>query len=74
MKLSFDDDALDAISQQALDQNTGARGLRSIVEKLMLDAMFEAPSLKGEKALHITKNVISETEKPELKLISEKTA
>ena len=74
VKLSFDDDALDAISQQALDQNTGARGLRSIVEKLMLDAMFEAPSLKGEKALHITKKVIDETEKPELKLISEKTA
>jgi len=44
------------------------------VEKLMLDAMFEAPSMKGEKALHITKKVIEETEKPELKLISEKTA
>jgi len=74
VKLSFDDDALDAISQQALDQNTGARGLRSIVEKLMLDAMFEAPSIKGEKELHITKKAITETEKPELKLISEKTA
>ena len=74
VKLTFDEAALDAISQQALDQNTGARGLRSIVEKLMLDAMFEAPSMKGEKALHITKKVIEETEKPELKLISEKTA
>ena len=74
VKLTFDDAALDAISQQALDQNTGARGLRSIVEKLMLDAMFEAPSMKGQKALHITKKVIEETEKPELKLISEKTA
>ena len=74
VKLTFDDAALDAISQQALDQNTGARGLRSIVEKLMLDAMFEAPSMKGQKELHITKKVIEETEKPELKLISEKTA
>ena len=74
VKLTFDDAALDAISQQALDQNTGARGLRSIVEKLMLDAMFEAPSMKGQKSLHITKKVIEETEKPELKLISEKTA
>lgn len=74
VKLIFDDAALDAISQQALDQNTGARGLRSIVEKLMLDPMFEAPSLKGEKELHITKSVIEEVEKPTLKLISEKTA
>ena len=74
VKLTFDDAALDAISQQALDQNTGARGLRSIVEKLMLDAMFEAPSMKGQKSLHITKKIIEETEKPELKLISEKTA
>ena len=74
VKLTFDDEALDAISQQALDQNTGARGLRSIVEKLMLDAMFEAPSVKGEKELHITKQIVDSAEKPELKLISEKTA
>ncbi len=74
VKLTFDDEALDAISQQALDQNTGARGLRSIVERLMLDAMFEAPSMKGNKELHITKNIINESDKPELKLISEKTA
>ncbi|MGP1577257.1 MAG: ATP-dependent Clp protease ATP-binding subunit ClpX [Treponema sp.] len=74
VKLAFDDDALDAISQQALDQNTGARGLRSIVEKLMLDAMFEAPSLKGEKELHITKQMVENLDKPALKLISEKTA
>lgn len=74
VKLTFDEDALDAISQQALDQNTGARGLRSIVEKLMLDAMFEAPSLKGEKELHITKQIVENIDKPTLKLISEKTA
>ncbi|MEL3905444.1 MAG: ATP-dependent Clp protease ATP-binding subunit ClpX [Treponema sp.] len=74
VNLTFDEEALDAISQQALEQNTGARGLRSIVERLMLDAMFEAPSLKGEKKLHITKKVIDESEKAELKLISEKTA
>jgi len=72
--LDFDDAAYDAIAQQALDQNTGARGLRSIVEKLMLDAMFEAPSIKGKKELHITKNMITELEKPALKLIAEKTA
>ncbi len=74
VKLTFDDDALNAISQQALDQNTGARGLRSIVEKLMLDAMFEAPSIKGDKELHITKKIIQQKEKAELKLITEKTA
>ncbi|MGP1594163.1 MAG: ATP-dependent Clp protease ATP-binding subunit ClpX [Treponema sp.] len=74
VRLTFDEEALDAISQQALDQNTGARGLRSIVEKLMLDAMFEAPSIKGEKELHITKQMVDNTDKPSLKLISEKTA
>ena len=56
--LIFEDEAIAAIAQQAIDQNTGARGLRSIVEKLMLDSMFEAPSIKGKKELLITKKMI----------------
>ncbi len=73
--LHFDKDAIIAIAQQAIDQNTGARGLRSIVEKLMLDAMFEAPSLKGRKELVINKKMIgSNSSKPKIKLLGEKTA
>ncbi len=73
--LSFDDDAIAAIAQQAIDQNTGARGLRSIVEKLMLDSMFEAPSIKGKKELVITKRMIgNNSAKPKIRLLDEKSA
>jgi len=58
VELTFDDDAIKAIAQKAMDEKSGARGLRSIVEKLMLDSMFEAPSIKGHKLLHITKDMI----------------
>ncbi|WBP33006.1 ATP-dependent Clp protease ATP-binding subunit ClpX, partial [Treponema pallidum] len=74
VRLVFDEDALDAIAQQAIDQKTGARGLRSIVERLMLDAMFEAPSLKGKKELCITKKVVTQEEKASVRLVSERTA
>lgn len=73
VRLVFDEDALDAIAQQAIDQKTGARGLRSIVERLMLDAMFEAPSLKGKKELCITKKVVTQEEKASVRLVSERT-
>ena len=44
VKLVFTDDAIDAIAQTAIDQNTGARGIRSIVEQMMLDISFDIPS------------------------------
>lgn len=73
--LTFEDEAITAIAQQAIDQNTGARGLRSIVEKLMLDSMFEAPSLKGKKELIISKKMIgSRHVKPKIRLLDEKSA
>ncbi len=75
VELSFDDDAVTAIAQQAIDQNTGARGLRSIVEKIMLDSMFEAPSIKGKKELVVNESMIfDQTIKPKIKVISDKTA
>lgn len=73
--LIFEDEAIAAIAQQAIDQNTGARGLRSIVEKLMLDSMFEAPSIKGKKELLITQRMIDNNSiKPKLKVLDGKTA
>ncbi|MBR5653004.1 MAG: ATP-dependent Clp protease ATP-binding subunit ClpX [Prevotella sp.] len=47
--LKFDDDALDYIVDKAMEYKLGARGLRSIVERVMLDAMFEKPSQKVKK-------------------------
>ena len=52
--LQFDDSACEAVAELAIKRNTGARGLRSIVEKLMLDIMYEAPSDKDKKAIVIT--------------------
>ena len=52
--LSFDEKAIDIIVEKAIDFNLGARGLRSICEAIMLDAMFELPSNKSRKKLFIT--------------------
>ncbi len=52
--LQFDDSACEAVAELAIKRNTGARGLRSIIEKLMLDIMYEAPSDKEKKAIVIT--------------------
>ncbi len=52
--LTFSDDALDFIVEKALVYKLGARGLRSICEAIMTDAMFEMPSDKTEKSLHVT--------------------
>ena len=53
VKLSFSDDALDLIVDKAVEYKLGARGLRSIVEAIMTDAMFEAPSRRA-KTLDVT--------------------
>ena len=59
IKLSFDDDVLDYIVDTAIEYKLGARGLRSIVESIMIDAMYEAPA-SGIKKLHITRQYASE--------------
>ena len=56
--LEFTEDAVEAIADTAIRQKTGARGLRAIVEKLLMDIMYEAPSLKGEKSLVNTKDIV----------------
>src|SRR3546814_15654669 len=47
VELSFTDDALTAIAKKAIERKTGARGLRSILEAILLDTMFDQPSLEG---------------------------
>jgi endopeptidase Clp ATP-binding regulatory subunit (clpX) len=66
VELVFEEAAIDAISDLAIKQNTGARGLRAIVEKLMLDIMFEIPSIEGNKRVVITKEVVEKSQKPEI--------
>ncbi|MBE6351065.1 MAG: ATP-dependent Clp protease ATP-binding subunit ClpX [Spirochaetaceae bacterium] len=67
--LEFTDDAIEAIASIAIKHKTGARGLRSIVEKLLLDIMFEIPSLKEHYKLVITKEIITENKKITQKML-----
>lgn len=67
--LEFSDDAITAIAGRAIELKTGARGLRSIVEKLMIDVMYDIPSIKGKKKVIITKEVVKNSEKPEIILV-----
>ncbi|MDR1406065.1 MAG: ATP-dependent Clp protease ATP-binding subunit ClpX [Prevotellaceae bacterium] len=59
IRLTFDDDVLDFIVDKAIEFNLGARGLRSICETIMMDAMYELPS-SGIAALHVTKQYAEE--------------
>ncbi len=65
VKLNFTDDALKAISEKAIDRKTGARGLRSIVETMLLDSMYEVPDLEGVTEVNVTANTVNKNEKPE---------
>ena len=62
--LEFEPDALDAIAKEAIKRNTGARGLRAIVEQAMLDVMYDLPGDQTIKKCVITKNSIVKGEKP----------
>ena len=64
--LEFEDDALDAIVDKAIERKTGARGLRSILEEIMRDIMFERPSNPKIEKCIITKDTIKKGGKPEL--------
>ena len=66
VKLSFEDDAIDAIALQAHDQKTGARGLRSIMEKAMMDVMFTIPSDETVTECIITKEAVEGKGSPTL--------
>lgn len=60
--LSFTTEALEAIASMAMDRKTGARGLRAIMESLLLDAMFEVPG-SDVVSVHITENSVRGLEK-----------
>lgn len=72
VELSFTEEALERIAELALEKKTGARGLRSIMEKSMIDIMFEIPSTPNVKSVVITKDVIDGKEEPIIAYDSEK--
>jgi ATP-dependent Clp protease ATP-binding subunit ClpX len=66
VRLKFTDDAVAAIAREALKRGTGARGLRAILEEVMLEIMYELPSIQGLKECIITREVIMNHERPVL--------
>ena len=64
VKLRFTDDALEAIAESALERRIGARGLRMIIEDLMLDLMYQVPNQKKVREVTITRDVVMAKDKP----------
>lgn len=66
VELEFDHDALVAVAEQALARHTGARGLRSIMESMMTEIMYEIPSRRDVEKVRITADCVNGKSKPEL--------
>jgi ATP-dependent Clp protease ATP-binding subunit ClpX len=64
VQLSFADEALLAIAKKAIERKTGARGLRSIMEGILLDTMFELPSMRGVEEVVISAEVVDGKARP----------
>jgi len=64
VRLKFTDSALAAIARKAVLRKSGARGLRAILEEIMLDVMYEIPSQKGIKECLVTEETVTKKEKP----------
>ncbi len=66
VELFFEEDAIDAIAEKALEQKTGARGLRSIMEGILLDMMYEIPSNDEITSVTVTSDMVRVSEAPRL--------
>ncbi len=64
VKLAFTDDALSAIARKAIERKTGARGLRSILEDVLLNTMFELPGMESVEEVVVNEEVIDGKAKP----------
>lgn len=71
VELSFTDDAVAAVAEQAMTRGTGARGLRMILEEVMLNIMYEIPSQKGVRQCRITAEVVEKRVDPEIVYLHE---
>ncbi len=72
-KLNFEPEALRQIAHEAILRNTGARGLRSILERIMRNVMFEAPSASGNVACTVTADDVINNREPMLKIVEKRT-
>ena len=66
VSLQFEEEAVEEIAEQAIERNTGARGLRSILESIMMDVMFEVPSEEDIDTCIVTKDTIKLAQQPKL--------
>ena len=66
IELVFAPDSLDAIADKAIERETGARGLRSIIEEILLEVQFELPSRRDVKKCVVTKDTVERGVKPTL--------
>ena len=66
VELLFDDDALKSVAEKSLERKTGARGLRAVLEKALMDVMYKAPSDGTIRQCRITKEVIDGSGEPEI--------
>jgi ATP-dependent Clp protease ATP-binding subunit ClpX len=73
VNLSFTDDALVSIAKKGIERKTGARGLRSILESILLDSMFDLPGLDGVDEVVVDKDVV-EGRKDPVRVYAEKQA
>ena len=64
VKLEFTEEALNAIADTAIKRHTGARGLRSVVEGLLLNTMFDIPSVKDVERVVVDKDTVEKQEEP----------
>jgi len=71
-KLTFTDDALQAVAEKAIDRKTGARGLRSILENTLLDTMFELPGMEEVSEVVINEEVITSADAKPLMIYADK--
>ena len=74
VRLTFEDEALHLIAKEALTHKTGARGLRSIIEGIMRNVMYEVPSIPGVTACQVTKDVVANRSDPILTIDGAGTA
>jgi len=72
-KLNFEDEALRLIAKEAIQRKTGARGLRSILERIMRNAMFEVPSVGGNTICTVTKEDVLFNQEPKVKVSQKRT-
>ena len=72
--LEFKTDALQAIAQKSIELKTGARGLRSIIESVMLDCMYSAPSNKSISKIVVDKDCVTKRKKPQIIMVNKNSA